>query len=330
MWQRTAAHLVAAATLAALTVSCSASSQAPEQASGYPSHEIRLSVPYTAGGPTDVAARAMGEFLERRFGHPVIVENKPGAAGSLAMTELAKSDPDGYSLTLLAVPATVVTPMIQDVGYGPTDYQPVGVISQVPSVLAVATGSRFADAAGFFDAARGQPGKLTVGTPGATTSQAIELRRLAGEYGITVTAVPFNGNAEIIPALLNGSVDAILVNASRDIRAHFDAGEFRPLAVSPAKRVEYLPSTPTLSELGFPNLTYSTSVFGLAAPKGTPPDILGKLEEGLRAGHADPAVRTRLGEEYVPERFIGATEFRAMLDKIVEVYGPVAAQLRGR
>jgi putative tricarboxylic transport membrane protein len=310
---------------AVLAVSCSA----PDTPDEYPTQEITVLVPYTAGGPTDLAARTMGAHLEKALGQPVVVENVPGAAGSVAMNELVASEPDGHTLTLVAAPSTVVTPMIQDVPYDASSFVTIGVITEVPSVLAVPGDSEFPDAAAFLDAARQRPGELTVGTPGATTSQAIELRRLAGEYGVQVTVVPFNGNAELIQAVLGGTVDAVLVNVSQDIRAQFDAGAFRPLAISPAERVDYLPDVPTLAELGFPDLTYSTSVFGLGAPAGTPPEIVSRLESAMRDGLADPAVRQQLDEAYVPDEFIGAAEFRQRLDEIVRVYGPVAQELKG-
>ncbi|GAA0944619.1 tripartite tricarboxylate transporter substrate binding protein [Pseudonocardia zijingensis] len=313
------------AVVALLAAACTAQ-DAPED---YPSEEITVLVPYTAGGPTDLAARTMGAHLEKALGQPVIVENVPGAAGSVAMNELVASEPDGHTLTLVAAPSTVVTPMIQDVPYDANSFVAIGVITAVPSVLAVAGDSPYPDAAAFLDAARQRPGELTVGTPGATTSQAIELRRLAGEYGVEVTVVPFNGNAELIQAVLGGAVDAVFINVSQDIRQQFDAGTFRPLAISPAERVDYLPDVPTLAELGFPELTYSTSLFGLGAPAGTPPEVVSRLEAAMRDGLADPGVRQQLDEAYVPDEFIGAEAFRQQLDEIVRVYGPVATDLRG-
>jgi putative tricarboxylic transport membrane protein len=310
---------------AALTLSCSA----PDTPDEYPTQEITVLVPYTAGGPTDLAARTMGAHLEKALGRPVIVENQPGASGSAAYQELVSSDPDGHTLALVAAPSAVVTPMIQDVPYDAGSFETIGVITEVPSVLAVGGDSEFPDATAFLGAARQRPGELTVGVPGATTSQAIELRRLAGGYGVQVTAVPFNGNAELIQAVLGGTVDAVLVNVSADIRAQFDAGAFRPLAISPASRVDYLPEVPTLAELGFPDLTYSTSLFGLGAPTGTPPEIVSRLETAMRDGLADPAVRQKLDEAYVPDEFIGADAFRGRLDEIVRVYGPVAHELKG-
>lgn len=318
-------RLVWVALAVALTLSCSA----PDTPDEYPSQEITVLVPYTAGGPTDLAARTMGAHLEKALGRPVIVENLPGASGSAAYQELVSSDPDGHTLALVAAPSAVVTPMIQDVPYDAGSFVTIGVITEVPSVLAVGGTSEFADADAFLGAARQRPGELTVGVPGATTSQAIELRRLAGEYGVQVTAVPFNGNAELIQAVLGGTVDAVLVNVSADIRAQFDAGAFRPLAISPAERVEYLPDVPTLAELGFPELTYSTSLFGLGAPAGTPPEIVSRLETAMRDGLADPAVRQKLDEAYVPDEFIGTDAFRGRLDEIVRVYGPVAQELKG-
>jgi tripartite-type tricarboxylate transporter receptor subunit TctC len=322
--RRAWAGIVAAA---ALTLSCSG--EAPDTPDEYPTQEITVLVPYTAGGPTDLAARTMGAHLEKALGQPVLVENMPGAAGSVAMNEFVSSEPDGHTLTLIAAPSTVVTPMIQDVSYDANSFVTIGVITEMPSVLAVGRDSQFADAAAFFDAARQRPGELTVGTPGATTSQAIELRRLANEYGVQVTVVPFNGNAELIQAVLGGTVDAVLINVSQDVRAQIDAGDFRPLAISPAERVDYLPDTPTLAELGFPELTYSTSLFGLGAPTGTPPEVVQRLEDAMREGLTDPAVREQLDEAYVPDEFVGSDEFRQRLDDIVRVYGPVAQELKG-
>ncbi|MCI2418176.1 tripartite tricarboxylate transporter substrate binding protein [Saccharopolyspora sp. K220] len=318
----------AAALLAALVLPVACGSGA-KSASDYPSDEIRLIVPYTPGGPTDLAARTIGDYFHRSMGQPVVVENMPGAAGSMAMNELVSSKPDGYTMTLVAAPSSVVTPLIQDVGYGPGDFETVGVITEMPSVLSVGPGSRFSTAEQFFAEAKARPQQLKVGVPGATTSQAIELRRLADEYGVPVTVVPFNGNIEMIPALLGGNVDALFSNLSEDVRAQFDAGAFRPLAISPRDRVDYLPQVPTLYELGFQNLTYSTSLFGLGVPKGTPPEIIDELEQTLRAGLQDPQVREQLDEAYVPDQFIDRNAFRAKLDEIVQVYGPVAKRIGG-
>ena len=300
-----------------------ASSGTEQEASGYPSDTINLYIPYAAGGPTDLLGRTTATFLEEDLGETVVVENRPGASGSLGIQAMLAGGDDGHSLSVIAVPATATNPLQQDVGYTNEDYVPVGVISVIPSVLVVPEGSPYTTAEDFFAAAQEQPGKINVAVPGATTSQAMELRRLAEDYDVEVTAVPFNGNAEIITALLGRNVDAAFVNASQDILENIEAGTFTPLAVSPPERVEYLQDVPTLRELGYEELVNSVSVFGLAAPAGVPEEVVTTLEESLRRSQQDEQVVQTLDEKYVPDEFIGSEAFQEIIDDIVEAYGPI-------
>ncbi|WP_448619652.1 Bug family tripartite tricarboxylate transporter substrate binding protein [Geodermatophilus sp. URMC 65] len=292
-------------------------------AQDYPADDITLYVPYAPGGPTDLAARTVGDCLAADFGRNVVVENREGASGSLGMQAMIQGGADGYSLSLIAVPASATNPLQEDVGYTNDDYVPIAAVTEIPSVLAVGEGSRFADARALFAEAEQNPGRVTVGVPGATTSQAMELRRLAEEYGVELSLVPFTGNAEMTTALLGGNVDAIFINASQDVLENIEAGSFVPLAISPEERVDYLPDVPTLAQLGYPELTNSVSVFGLAAPAGTPDQVLQTLEDGVAACLEQPEVVEALGDQYVPDQFIGRDEFRARIDEIVEVYGPL-------
>ncbi|MDP9390394.1 MAG: tripartite tricarboxylate transporter substrate binding protein [Actinomycetota bacterium] len=292
-------------------------------AADYPADDINLYVPYAPGGPTDLAARTVGTCLEEDFGQTVIVENREGGSGALGMQAMIAGGNDGYSLSLIAVPASATNPLQDDVGYTNEDYVPVAAITEIPSVLAVGQGSRFADAAALFRFAEENPGQINVGVPGATTSQAMELRRMAEEYGVELTRVPFTGNAEMTTALLGGNVDAVFINASRDVLENIEADSFVPLAVSPEDRVSYLEDVPTLAELGFPDLTFSVSIFGLATPAGTPDDVVATLEDAVSSCLERPEVIEQLGEQYVPDEFIGAEAFQSRIDDIVEVYGPL-------
>ena len=296
---------------------------ATDDPAAYPSQEIRLLVPYAAGGPTDLTARAYGSSLEDQLGQTVVVENLPGGSGALATQQLIAAPPDGYTLSLVTAGTLVLTPLANEVGYTKDDVTPIGVMAEVPSVLAVGNGSPYQSAEDFFTAAEQQPGVLTVGVPGASTPQGIELQRLREEYGVEVTAVPFNGNAEMTTALLGGNVDAVLINASSDVTANIDGGQFRPLAVSSEERLSWLPDTPTLVESGFPELTLSGSTFGLAGPAGLPDEVVTVLEDALRTAHDDPAVVEQVGEEYIDEEFRGADELRQVLDRTQEVYEPL-------
>jgi tripartite-type tricarboxylate transporter receptor subunit TctC len=295
-------------------------------ASDYPNQSIRFLVPYGAGGPTDLTSRTVGSCLEQELGQTVVVENKPGGSGALATTELVQAEPDGYTLSLITAGTTVLTPLANEVGYTKDDITPVGVMAEVPSLLAAGKSSPHKDAQAFFDAARANPGSIKVGVPGASTPQGIELQRLADEHDVEVTVVPFNGNAEMTTALLGGNVDAVLINASADVVQNVEAGEFVPLAASPKERLSWLEETPTFAELGFEGLTLSGSTFGLAGPAGLPDDVTSTLEDTLRTCLDKPEVQQKLGERYVTEEFKDAEELQQILDETQDVYEPILGQ----
>jgi tripartite-type tricarboxylate transporter receptor subunit TctC len=315
---RTSACLAAFALL-------SACGSRPDDNAAYPSESIRLLVPYVAGGPTDLTARAYGEFLEQDLKQPVVVENMPGGSGAVATQELVSSDPDGYTLSLVTAGTVVLTPLVNDVGYTAADITPVGVMSEVPSLLAVGAESPYADIAALVAAARERPGTVTVAVPGASTPQAIELQRMRDEHGVEFTVVPFDGNAEMTTALLGRNVDALLINASADVTENIDAGAFRPLAVSTEQRLDWLPGAPSLVEAGFPGLTLSGSTFGLAGPAGLPAPVSDRLQDALRRAHDDPSVVGVVGERYTGTRFLGSDELGGLLERTRTVYEPILA-----
>ena len=314
--------------LGALAACGSGSDDAAGPASGaaesdYPQQSIRFLVPYGAGGPTDLTSRTVASCLEKDLGQTVVVENKPGASGALATTELKGSKPDGYTLSLITAGTMVLTPLANPVGYTKDDITPVGVMSEVPSLLAVGKASPYKDGKAFLDAARARAGQLKVGVPGASTPQGIELQRLDKEHGVKVTPVPFNGNAEMTTALLGGNIDAVLINASADVAANVQNGSFVPLVASPEKRLPWLKDTPTFTELGLKGLTLSGSTFGLAGPAGLPADVTSKLQDTLRGCLDKPEVRKGLGENYVTTDFVDGASLKKVLDETQKVYEPI-------
>lgn len=293
------------------------------EAASYPTESIRLLVPYGAGGPTDLTTRTIGACLEDELGETVIVENLPGGSGALATTELVGADPDGHTLSLVTAGTMVLTPLANEVGYTKDDITPIGVMAEVPSVLAVGQDSPYTSAEELFTAAEGGPGSVNIGVPGASTPQGIELQRLADEHDVEVTVVPFDGNAEMTTALLGGNVDGVLINASQDVVQNIDSGAFVPLVASSEERLSWLPDTPTFTELGYDGLTLSGSTFGLAGPAGLPDGVVGTLEETLQTCLEKDDVRERLGDRYVPEGFIDADGLTEILDETQEVYEPI-------
>jgi tripartite-type tricarboxylate transporter receptor subunit TctC len=313
--------LTATAAAALLLTACGQSSEEPE---AYPSEQIRLIVPYTAGGPTDIAARALGHYMEGALGQAVVVENLPGASGSTAYHELLSSDPDGYTLSMTALPTAVLNYLTNDVGYTREDFASVGVITQVPSALVVPAASPYADLAALFAAAQSDPALVSVGTPGASNTHAAETRRITQLYGVPLTVVPFNGNQEVLAALLGGNIVAGFVNASQDMLPAIESGQLRVLAVGTEERLAYL-DAPTFVEQGYPELTQSTTTFGVVAPSGTPPPVIARLEETMRAASADPETRRGLDERYVPEQFMGSAELAALFTETEQTFQGVAS-----
>ena len=288
-------------------------------AADYPSEDVRLLVPYTAGGPTDIAARAVGAHLEEELGRPVVVENLPGASGATAYVEMISAEPDGHTLSMTALPTAVLNYLSNDVGYTREDLAPVGVVTQVPSGIVVPADSPYQDVESLFAAARQDPQAITVGTPGATNTHAAETRRITELYGIPLTVVPFEGNSEVQTALLGGNVSAGFANLSQDLLPAIEAGDLRVLAVGTDERLDYV-DAPTLVEAGYPELTQSTTTFGVIAPAGTPEEVVATLEDALRSAGEDEAVVEALDPRYVPEEFLGSAEFADLFAETEETF----------
>lgn len=292
-----------------------------DTAAEYPSGQIRLIVPYTAGGPTDIAARAVGRFLEEELGETVVVENLPGASGATAYQALISSESDGQTLSMVALPTAVLNYLTNDVGYTREDFVPVGSVTRVPSAIVVPAGSPYQDIESLFQAAKEDPGSITVGTPGATNTHAAETQRITQLYDVPLTVVPFDGNSEVQAALLGGNVSAGFLNVSQDVLPNLESGDLRVLAVGSEEPLPYI-DAPTFVEAGYPELTQSTTTFGVIAPDGTPEEIVSELEDTLRAALEDPEVVETLDERYVDD-FLGTEELEQLFADTEEIFQDV-------
>src|SRR6202051_2451616 len=247
---------------------------APAQAQTYPARPIRLIVPFPPGGPVDVMARLVAERLppNLRF---IVVDNRPGAGGTIGSRIAAAAEPDGYTLlfgsstTLAAAPA-----LYQNIGYDPIkNFTPVAMIASVSSALAVAPSLPVHSVAELVAYAKAHPGKLNYGAPtGALPHLTTEMFKAVA--AIDIVHVPYKGAATAITDLLAGRVD-LAFEPTSVLLAHIHAGELRALAVTSAPRSLELPTVPTMIESGFPGFT-SVSWSGIVAPAGTPPDVVAK------------------------------------------------------
>lgn len=309
-------------TVATLTA-CSAGSGTTESAEQYPSDTIRLVTPYDAGGPSDLTARTYAEALSKHLDGNVVVENKPGGSGAVGTQELMTADADGYTLGLVTTGTLVSTPLVNEVSYTPEDFTMLGVMAEVPTALVTSSDARWDSAEDFFAEAKAKPNSISVGVPGASTPQAVELRRLKDKYGIQLRVVPFDGNAELIAAQLGGNVDALWINSSDDIIGNIESGKFKALAVGNPERDKAMPDAPTLEELGYEGLDDSGSVFGLAAPAGLPEDIAAELTEALGKASAEPKVSKTIGERFVPDEFKDGEQLKKIINETSDIYEPI-------
>jgi tripartite-type tricarboxylate transporter receptor subunit TctC len=250
---------------------------APAWTQNYPSKPIHILVPYAPGGITDIAARIVGAKLTEAWGQQVVVENRPGGNGFIAMTAGAKAAPDGYTLTMVTVGDVAINPaMFKEMPYDvERDFAPIAMVSDAPMVLAAHGNAPFKSVAEVIAGAKAQPGRLSVGTPGNGSVNQIVLEWMALNTGAQFQHIPYKGGAPAGAALAGGDIP-LGVLASSSVAPHVKSGRVRVLAVTMAKRSKLDPQWPTMQEEGVPEVDASNWT-ALFAPKGTPQAIVDKL-----------------------------------------------------
>lgn len=279
------------AALAVLCTSLLAGNGTALAADPWPSKAIRIIVPYAPGGIGDIVARMIQPVLQDQLKQPVIVENKPGASGSLGTEYVARSAPDGYTLLLaLAAPQTL-NQYIYKTGYdGVKDFAPITLINTNPMVLMVHPSLPVRTVDEFVRYAKANPGKLSFGGAGGLTSFAGEMfKHMAG---IDMVHVPYRGGAPAVAATVAGDVQVTFANYS-DALTWMKSGRLRAIAITSARRTEQSPDIPTIGESGLPAYDV-TGWSGLLAPAGTPPEVVERIANVLRPALQDPAMRARM------------------------------------
>jgi tripartite-type tricarboxylate transporter receptor subunit TctC len=264
------------------------------RASDYPTHPIKLVVPYVAGGPTDLFGRLVGDFLSKDLKQPVIIENKAGAQGAIGAEAVARSEPDGYTLFVTAGSILVLNPMLyKKLSYDPVrDFRMLAIITDAPVVMEVHPSVPARTVAEFVAYAKQNPGKLNFGSAG--TGGTIHL---AGEMfkqitGIEMTHVPYKGAGPALADLLAGNIQVMFDTMSTALPP-IKSGSVRALGVSSEQRSPDLPDVPTMAESGYPG--YRVSVwYGIAAPAKLPDDITARISASLDRAMNDDAFRAQL------------------------------------
>lgn len=276
-------------------------------AQAWPAKPVRLIVTYPPGGSSDLMSRVYGAKLGELWGQQVIIESKPGAAGSIGMDFAAKQPGDGYTFVVGNLGPVAVNPLLSKVPYNiEKDFVPVSMISTGPNVLVVRTDSPFKSLTSIIAYAKVNPGKLNYGTSGPGSVSHLSSEMLKNNQKIAATEVPYKGGVLAVQDLLGGQIDFIFSD-SLPAMAHIRAGKLRPLCVTGTQKYELLPEPPTCQDAA-PGLV-AINWWGVLFPAGTPRPIVDKLNADTRKALADADVKKRfadLGVEAVsssPEQF---------------------------
>jgi tripartite-type tricarboxylate transporter receptor subunit TctC len=263
-------------------------------AQAYPARPVRMVAPFAAGGPADILARLIGQWLSERLGQQFVIENRPGAASNIGTEAVVKSPPDGYTLLLAGTPNTINATLYDKLNFNfIRDIAPVAGIVRFPLVMAVHPSVPAKTVPEFIAHAKANPGKINMasGGIGATPHVAGELFQMM--TGVRMIHVPCRGAAPALTDLLGGQVQVYFANSVASIE-FIRAGKLRPLAVTTATRSEALPDITTVGEFvpGYEASSWS----GVGAPRNTPSQIIDKLNKEINAGLADPNMKARLAD----------------------------------
>ena len=289
---------------------------APCLAADFPTKEVQILIPYAPGGATDLVFRALAASTAKYLGKAVVVVNKAGGGGAVGFTEAAQSRPDGYTLVTAITPLTILPHQVKT-AFTYKDFEPIINIVDDPAMFQVRADSPWKTLREFLDYAKKNPGMITVGNSGA--GGGVHLIALAFEKaaGVQFNHIPFAGGGPSVTALLGGHIHAVSVSPPEGI-AHVKAGKLRIIALFSAKRMEAFPDVPVVREQG---VDFSMSQWrGLAAPKGTPPDVVRKLHDAFKQGMEDPAFVKNAEDMTVQLAYLGPAEFGKLMAQDDERY----------
>jgi tripartite-type tricarboxylate transporter receptor subunit TctC len=298
------------------------------RAQAYPSRPVHLMVGFAAGGGYDIVARLIGQWLSERLGQPFVIENRPGAGTNIATEAVVRAPPDGYTLLLIGSTNAINTTFYQKLNFNFLgDITPVSSITQQPQAMLTNPSFPAKTIPELIAYAKANPGKVTMSSPGVGS-----ISHLAGELfkmmaGVNLVHVPFGGNSPALTALLGGQVDVSVASLPSSIE-HMRTGKLRGLGVTTAMRAEALPDVPSIGE--FVTGYDVTAWYGVGAPKGTPVDIINKLNKEISAALADPKLKARLADLGGTPFVMSPADFGKFIAQETEKWGKVirAANLK--
>ncbi|HEY4405697.1 MAG TPA: tripartite tricarboxylate transporter substrate binding protein [Xanthobacteraceae bacterium] len=285
----------------------------PAGAQTYPGKPIRVIVSTSPGGITDIAVRILGAHITARTGQPVVIDNRPGASGNIAMEAVARAAPDGYTLGFGNTGNITINPFLfTHMPFDPlSDLVPIGPVGTVPLFLVINGQLPPKTLAEFIAYAKANPDTVNYAGAGAGTTPDLAGLEFLRRAGLKLVMVPFKGTSPATTAVVAGDVQVTFISMGPHM-GYVRSGALRVLAAATPKREPYMPDTPTFAELGFPGFETSTW-FSLFAPRGTPPEIVEQLNLYTRTVHDDPESQRRLDANFVDSLILTASEFAAVV-----------------
>jgi len=260
----------------------------------YPTRPVRLIVPFPPGGGTDIISRLISQWLSERLGQPFVIENRPGAATNIGTEVVVKAPQDGYTLLLVFSSNAINATLYEKLNFNfLRDIAPVAGIIRLPLVMLANPSVPAKTLPEFITYAKANPDKINMASGGNGTPSHVAGELFKMMAGVNMVHVPYRGSAPALTDLLGGQVQIFLVNLVPSLQ-YISAGKLRALAITAATRTEVLPDLPTVGE--FVQGYEASSWYGVGAPKGTPADIIDKLNKEINAGLADPKIKTRLAD----------------------------------
>lgn len=296
----------------------------------FPTKPVHLLIPYPPGGAVDILGRTLGDELSKKWGQPVIIENRTGAGGTIASQVVAKSAPDGYTLVIVASGHAINPYLYLKLPYDTfKDFRPISLLGSSPNILLVAANSPYKTLADLLAAARAKPGSLSYGMAGIGTSTHLAGELLKYMTKVDIVAVSYKGGAPVINDLLGGHIPLSFNNIPESI-GQIKGGNLRPLGVTSATRSPVLPDVPTIAEAGVPG--YDTVVWwGLLGPGGLSADLVAKISKDCAEALHAPAVKQRLDNLGATVAGTSPADFAKLIRADYEKWGPIikAAGMKG-
>jgi tripartite-type tricarboxylate transporter receptor subunit TctC len=296
----------------------------PIYAADFPTKEVQIIIPWAAGGATDLIFRALAATTGKYLGKAVVVVNKTGGAGAVGYTEAMQSKPDGYTLVSAITPLTILPHQVKT-AFTYKSFDPIINVVRDPGMFLVRSDSPWKSLKEFLDYAKKNPDMITVGNSGA--GGGVHLIALAFEKtgGVKFNHIPFAGGGPSVTALLGGHINAVSVSPPEGIE-HVKAGKLKIIALFAEKRFELFPDVPTVKEQGVDFVMGQWR--GLAAPKGTPPDVIKKLHDAFKKGMEDPVFIKNAKDMVVNLSYLDPEAFGKLMAQDDEFYGKLVKEIK--